>query len=210
MHTMRRLWHGDLSLPMAFWLGGVAVLVVVMFVLPLFLASLGIVGTAAAFISVAIAIAGCAYQTLATVGVWRSAGRYPGPRLLGLLARVFSLLFLAVLVAQVVFVVSMISVDRTDPSRSSANVAGTLKRDPAFPFTGFWKNQCAQDFGLVVEPSGEVNTYAVSFCGPSGCFKSGTYRPNTTIRNDPSYKVIDDNTIEVLGKDGFKRYTRCA
>jgi len=210
MHTMRRLWNGDLSLPAAFWLGSVAVLVVVVFVLPLFLFSQGIAGASAlAFTSFAVAILGCAYQALATVGVWRSAGRYSGPRLWGLLARSFSLLFLAMLTAQLAFVVYMFSVDSNDPSRSSANVASTLKRDPAFPFTGFWKSHCAQGFGLVIEPSGEMNTYAVSLCGPGGCFKPGTYRPNTTIVNDPSYKVVDANTLDIRSKDGFKRYSRC-
>ena len=211
MHTMRRLWNGDLSLPVAFWIASVAVLVVAMFVLPNFLLSVDTgAATAFVFISISVATVACGYQVLATVGVWRSAGRYPGPRLWALLARVFSLLLLAMLVAQLAFVVYMTSVDSNDPSRTSANAASTLKPDPAFPFTGFWKTQCAQNFGLVVEPSGVANTYAVSFCGPGGCFKPGTYRPNTTLVNDPSYKVIDENTIDVLSKDGFTRYSRCA
>ncbi len=211
MNTLRRLWNGDLSLPVAFWFGGVAVLVVVMFVLPNFLLALGgAAATESVFISIAVAILACGYQSLATVGAWRSAGRYAGPKVWALLARMSSPLLLAVLVAQLVFVIYMISIDTDDPSRSSANAASTLKPDPAFPLTGFWKTHCAQNFGLVVEPSGQANTYAVSFCGPGGCFKRGTYRPNTTILNDPNYKLIDDNTIEVLSKDGFTRYSRCA
>ena len=74
MHTMRRLWNGDLSLPVAFWIAGVAVLVVAMFVLPNFLLSLGTgAATAFVFISVGVATVACGYQALATVGVWRSA-----------------------------------------------------------------------------------------------------------------------------------------
>jgi hypothetical protein len=210
MNTMRRLWNGELSLPVAFWIGGVAVLIVVVFVLPTFLLALGTVAaTEFLVISVGIAIVAAAYQVLATVGTWRSARRYAGPRAWAVLARVFSLLSLALLVAQLALVIQMASVDTADSARSSANAAGTLKADPAFPFTGFWKTDCAQNFGLVVEPSGKANTYAVSFCGPGGCFRPGTYRPDTTILNDPSYKVVDDDTIDVLSKDGFTRYARC-
>jgi len=50
--------------------------------------------------------------------------------------------------------------------------------------------------------------YYISFCGPGGCFEKGTYRQNSEIVNDPMYKVIDENTIEVKGKKGFDKYYR--
>lgn len=67
------------------------------------------------------------------------------------------------LLARLVQVGYMMSLDTYDPSRSSANGLSTLTRDPAFPLTGFWKSNCSEKFGLVVEPLGEGNTYAVSF-----------------------------------------------
>jgi len=78
----------------------------------------------------------------------------------------------------------------------------------AHPLAGFWKEPgCSDRFGLAIAPAGEL--YSVSFCGPGGCFEPGTYRPNTTIVHDVTYHVIDNNTIEVKGRDGFSTYVRC-
>lgn len=76
-----------------------------------------------------------------------------------------------------------------------------------YPLAGFWKEKAEHDWGLAITPA-KNNQYSVSFCGPGGCFEPGTYRPDTSILNDPLYKIIDDNTIEVKGADGFTRYTR--
>lgn len=74
---------------------------------------------------------------------------------------------------------------------------------------GFWKaGGCKDDFGLAISPAG-AKLYSVSFCGPSGCFKPGAYLPNTPIFGDDLYRVIDNNTIDVKGSDGFSRYVRC-
>ena len=76
------------------------------------------------------------------------------------------------------------------------------------PLAGFWKGpDCSDNFGLAITPAGDL--YSVSFCGPGGCFAPGTYRPNTNLVNDPQYHVIDNNTIEVNGSDGFSKYVRC-
>ena len=87
---------------------------------------------------------------------------------------------------------------------------------PAWPpdrprpsLVGFWKDHCEDDFGLKIETAGS-DLYSVSFCGPGGCFEPGTYRPNSPIYGDDSYRVIDASTIEVLGGDGFSKYLRCA
>jgi hypothetical protein len=53
-------------------------------------------------------------------------------------------------------------------------------------------------------------TYYVSFCGPGGCFAEGTYRPETPLYGDPSYRIVDTNTIEVQGWIGtWEKYVRC-
>jgi hypothetical protein len=83
------------------------------------------------------------------------------------------------------------------------------KKSQSHPLAGFWKSQnCKDDWGLAIGPMGE-GKYYVSFCGPGGCFKEGTYRPVTTLYNDPEYKVIDENTIEVKGSGSFSVYVRC-
>ena len=75
-------------------------------------------------------------------------------------------------------------------------------------FTGFWKGDCSEAFGLQIMPVSETK-YSVSFCGPGGCFEPGTYRPNTTINNDELYKVIDSSHIKVWGRDGWSDYYKC-
>lgn len=74
---------------------------------------------------------------------------------------------------------------------------------------GFWKDHCEDGFGLKIEAAGG-DLYSVSFCGPGGCFEPGTYRPNSPIFGDESYRVIDADTLEVLGGDGFSTYRRCS
>ncbi len=73
------------------------------------------------------------------------------------------------------------------------------------PFAGFWKTDLSNNFGLAIGPYGE-GKYYVSFCGPGGCFAKGNYRPITAITNDPEYKIIDKDTIEVHGTDWTKYY----
>jgi ribosomal protein L39E len=83
------------------------------------------------------------------------------------------------------------------------------KPSKSHPLGGFWKRSNLDEQGLAIGSAGGA-MYFVSFCGPGGCFAKGQYRPNTTVFGDPDYKVVDENTIEVKGKNGFSRYTRCA
>lgn len=76
-----------------------------------------------------------------------------------------------------------------------------------YPLAGFWKEKPSYEFGLAIAPAGN-GFYSISFCGPGGCFKPGTYRPNSKIYGDTAYKVIDANTIDVLGAGGLSRYYR--
>jgi hypothetical protein len=90
------------------------------------------------------------------------------------------------------------------------HVEENAKPSESHPFGGFWKpDNCELDAGLAIGPMGE-NTYYVSFCGPGGCFAEGTYRAETTIVDDPAYRIIDDDTIELEGRFGiWPRYVRC-
>lgn len=82
--------------------------------------------------------------------------------------------------------------------------------DSSKNFTGMWKEKCEQDHGLQIKPIGGDGKYSVSFCGPGGCFEPGTYRPNTFINGDRSYKVVSDSEIQVGGANGFSTYRKCS
>lgn len=75
-------------------------------------------------------------------------------------------------------------------------------------YTGFWKGNCDQAFGLQIMPAAG-GEYSVSFCGPGGCFEPGTYRPNTKLADDPLYQVVSASHIKVLGRDGWSDYYKC-
>ncbi|MCM2257879.1 MAG: hypothetical protein NDJ94_19775 [Vicinamibacteria bacterium] len=94
------------------------------------------------------------------------------------------------------------------PEPSAADTGRWPADQPKPNLVGFWKDHCEDEFGLKIETAGE-NLYSISFCGPGGCFEPGTYRPNSAIFDDEAYRVLDANTIEVLGGDGFSKYLRC-
>lgn len=75
-------------------------------------------------------------------------------------------------------------------------------------YSGFWKGNCAEPFGLQVMPTSD-GQYSVSFCGPGGCFEPGTYRPDTSLTGDPMYQVVDASHIKVRGRDGWTDYYKC-
>ncbi len=49
----------------------------------------------------------------------------------------------------VVFV-KFIDSDNTDIGKDSLNIERFLEPDPEFPFIGFWKEDCSQNFGLAI------------------------------------------------------------
>jgi hypothetical protein len=106
----------------------------------------------------------------------------------------------------------LVSCGQPAPPNDAPNWQVEEKARPSktHPLAGFWKaKDCRLDAGLAIGPMGE-RTYYVSFCGPGGCFAEGTYRPETTLYGDPTYRVIDENTIEVVGWLGTRdRYVRC-
>lgn len=97
------------------------------------------------------------------------------------------------------------SLDKVDSKRTSLNIQNFLVPDKDYQFIGFWKTSCSYTHGFAIEKAGD-KFYSVSFCGPGGCMKSET---NTSLTNDPAYRIIDENTIEIKGKKGFSRYHRC-
>jgi len=83
-------------------------------------------------------------------------------------------------------------------------------RDATKNFTGLWKQNCSQDAGLQIKPVGDDGMYSVTYCGASGCFEPGTYRPNSFISGDPHYKVSSELEIQVEGPGGFTTFQKCS
>lgn len=146
------------------------------------------------------------YTAFVIVAIWQSASSYHGPKVFALgakLAVIIYLLFLAYSIYQ------LVTMDFNDPDKSSENISQHLKSDPKYPLIGFWKSNCNDNFGIAIDKADE-GEYSLSFCGPGGCFNPGTYRPNSPIYGDTDYKVVDDRTLRLMGRDGFLTYYRCA
>lgn len=94
-----------------------------------------------------------------------------------------------------------------EPPEPNWHVECEAKPSKTHPLGGFWKRRVNYDHGIAIGAADE-NRYFISFCGPSGCFEKGKYRPNSTIEGDPNYRVVDNNTIEIRGRKGFTRYVR--
>ena len=98
--------------------------------------------------------------------------------------------------------------DSLDPGKTSLNISKFLVPTAAHPFTGFWKSTCSESFGFAIHPA-SPGRYAVCFCGPGGCSKPGVSCSEAGLTNSWGYRVIDSNTLEKLGLDGYSRYVRC-
>jgi hypothetical protein len=210
VRALVKIWRGEVPLAQAFWLWGVVVLVALTVGGQYAIFHLAMAGVGGIlFFGFLFAACVLIYQVAVSVGVWRSAGHYSGPWVWVLLARLAAVLSLGSMTLGAVSIALLSQNDTHDRSSNSANVATTLVPSTEYPLTGFWKNSCTENFGLAIKPAAEPRIYSVTFCGPGGCFKPGTYRPNTAIVDDPAYRVIDQETIEVEGHDGFSRYVRC-
>jgi hypothetical protein len=112
MNWLRRLWRGEIPLRRAFWI--FAVLISIGLNLTkrvLSMVALGVLVLFAFSPSPDAAMKGAwfgitvmillvyAYQLIACVGVWRSAGQYPGNRVYAILAKVAVVLFVAYMIA---------------------------------------------------------------------------------------------------------------
>jgi hypothetical protein len=117
MKWISQLWRGEFALSKAFWVFGVLIPVLLLFVTKYFLMivmflvlSIGMAGPGpppglfggSMLIIVAVAVASLAYQVLAAVGIWRSAGKFPGDRTYSILARVVVAFYLLYFVGGVV------------------------------------------------------------------------------------------------------------
>jgi hypothetical protein len=81
--------------------------------------------------------------------------------------------------------------------------------DPSKNFSGFWKEDCDQAFGLQVMHYGTDGKYSIVFCGPGGCGVPGSEGRTTFITKDSHFEVISENEIRERRSDGWDTYHRC-
>ena len=77
----------------------------------------------------------------------------------------------------------------------------------AADYTGFWKENCSDAYGLQVKP--HEGRYTITFCGPGGC---GTPDPNaaTSIEGDKQYEVLSPDKIKIIYAEKYTPiYTKC-
>lgn len=182
-----RAISGEMNLGIIFWgLGGFGTLTLVLLllflgkVLPFGLWNLIIFGILLFFWGIIVAVL-----------VWKSSNRYNGPLIWKWLARAVVLFgFGGILL----FGGSVWYFARPDFMTNSFNVQSKIQYDPAYPYIGFWKNDCSDSFGLVVEKA-EEGMYFVRFCGPGGCFGKG---PLSRVKFGEKFiTIISDSTIGV-------------
>jgi hypothetical protein len=96
MAKLSALWSGDLALNEAFWTWAVTLglLINVATSLLFLILIFQDLPLAALFAGYAVSVP---YNIVATVGVWRSAARYPGPSLHADLARIVTVILMAAL-----------------------------------------------------------------------------------------------------------------
>lgn len=81
--------------------------------------------------------------------------------------------------------------------------------DPSKNFTGFWKTDCGNAFGLQIMPHGSSGRYSVIFCGPGGCGDLDSGGRETFITKDSHYQVIGEDELRIKSGDGWETYRRC-
>ncbi|HPG00817.1 MAG TPA: hypothetical protein PLE77_12175 [Kiritimatiellia bacterium] len=206
MKRIAQLWRGEVKLWKTFWIFGIVVPVLFsiasalmqVFFVRLWKPSIVVFALGGIAISVV-------YTVYILVAIWRSAGKHAGIKVWAWCARVYVIACISV-TAYVTY--SAFSEDRNDRERNSYNIESIIQADDAYPYIGFWKGDCGNNFGLAIEKA-EDGLYSVSFSGPGGGFMPGKYRPHTLLTNDPNYRIVDANTIEVQGAGGFTTYVRC-
>jgi len=80
--------------------------------------------------------------------------------------------------------------------------------DRSRDFTGFWKTNCEDAFGLSIAHFGTDGKYTVTFCGPGGCGDPAEER-KTFINKDPEYEVVSATELKVGDPQHRDIYHKC-
>lgn len=82
-------------------------------------------------------------------------------------------------------------------------------KDSTKDFTGFWKKDCDEPFGLQIKHHGDEGKYSIVFCGPGGCGDPAQSRL-TFITGDKWFEVVSESELTQLGRSGDRdTYYRC-
>jgi hypothetical protein len=212
MSLIRRLFHGEVVLPRAFWLFGAlgtAAIIFLFYAWDVVQLVLVIVRPPENFhrnlyVSTAMQVlATAAFIAIVPIAIWRSARNYEGRRSWAVLAKLGVIVFALILLmnsAAKVYLSAIVALgddakDIADPKRNSMNAPRSLKRDARFPYTGFWQVKCdPNDIGITIEGETRLfkKPYRLEFCGEQGCM----LRSYGRILSDPEFRIIDTDTIE--------------
>jgi hypothetical protein len=210
IHIMKNIWHGRYGLAFTFWLlwflpAVLFGLILMPVIYPLVYLGRAMGTDLALKVTYTYFLLVFLYNLLMYISVSKSAARYQGQRIWPAMANI---IVIASLILNISFIAYIGMTEKIDYGRYIGNIKSLITPDPDYPFIGFWKEDCGDNFGLSIEKAGN-GMYSVSLCGPGGCFKPDIFRPNTSIENDPDYRIIDENTIEIKTGDGFKPFQRC-
>jgi hypothetical protein len=76
-------------------------------------------------------------------------------------------------------------------------------------YTGSWKGNCEDPFGLQIKPL-RNGLYSISFCKREFCSPKA-YRPDTRIENDPLYEVLSPTKFRLKHSEGgYSTYVKCS
>lgn len=207
---LARFWRGQIPLTKTFWLGWAVP--VIGGNLLVSVAAWWLISHVGLITFYALVAAVAAYGIAAVVPVWRSATTYTGRKVLKYAARAIASIASSIQIAAVGAVVyALVSIQLgVDSSHDPDRVAEkTAIPSESHPMAGFWKSNPSNNFGLAIAPA-EDKLYSVSFCGPGGCFKPGTYRPDTLLVGDEDYQIVADDTLLIRSRDGWSTYKRAA
>jgi len=208
MSYPKDLWQGKVSLWTTFWLFGVLGTVVV--IIGSFCLCTWVLPWITDFGNHLLMIfIWLLWVVFVSVSIWRSATRYPGPKGIVFIAKTLILLGILGGIGSVVGMCYYFRQQMLDPERTSVNIGHFLKPDPKYPYIGFWKEDCKHNFGLAIDKA-QDGLYSVDFYGPGGCSSSKKRRHGINLEKDPTYHLIDLNTIEEKSKDEIVVYHRCA
>lgn len=208
MSFLARFWRGQFSLARTFWLGWAIPIVggnlAVSFAAWWLINNFGLV----IFYAFVVFVVG--YGIGVVVPVWRSATVYNGSKVLKHAARLVATVASAtqiITVGVIVYTLASLKFGFAPTHDADRTAEKMAVPSESHPLAGFWKSSPTDNFGLAIAPA-EGKLYSVSFCGPGGCFKPGTYRPNTPLIGDKDYQVTSTDTLLVYGQDGWSTYQR--
>jgi len=206
---IKGVWRGNIRLSTAFWILWLLPSLVVFFLNGLLAYHL-ITQKAFlrfGFISSLLNLLFFLFTIFCAVVIWRSGRKLSAKMAIWkYLSRIpvsIVLFFMLLVAGNLVYRILYISLSDTDA------YIKTLKPTENYPMIGAWKRDCKNSYGLAIDKASE-GRYNVTFFGPGGYFKPGSDGRSTTIKGDPRYRIIDDDTIEVSSSDGFDRYYRCS